>query len=64
LHKAYPKAGDGFRHINLHGEALFEVVFCTQRWLGGKWFVPASDLNSGSPGFLLNGGDREGPDCF
>jgi hypothetical protein len=27
-------------------------------------FVPASELNGGSSDLLLDGGDREGPDCF
>jgi hypothetical protein len=46
------------------GEALLEVCYRTQRWLGGKWFVPASELNGGSSDHQLDGGDREGPDCF
>jgi hypothetical protein len=59
LHKAYPKAGDGFRHINLHGEALLKVCYHTQCWLDGKWFVPASELNGGSSDLWLDGGYRE-----
>jgi hypothetical protein len=27
-------------------------------------FVPASELNGGSSDLRLDGGDREGPDCF
>jgi hypothetical protein len=59
------QAGEVFRHLfNLLCEALFEVGARTSRLHGGKWFVPASGHGGGVAVLWLDGGEREGPDCF
>jgi hypothetical protein len=50
--------------FNLQGEALLEICYRSQRQHGGKWFVPASELDGGSFDLRLDGGDREGPNCI